>query len=1697
DWFPFESPNNDNKDNDNNNNIEKEHSEGNSLSTTTSTTTLPQKKLNIAIVVSSFEGLYSTSGIGTVYSILADFLVARGHEVTVVYASDEVTDRMSFTQWKTLLRDRRGITLVSLPPSQVVLDNPHLVKRSYRVYQYLRDTQYDLVHFPDFEGMGYYTCLAKHSGQHFASTSLIVGLHGPSAWVIQSNRKHGATQESEFELDYMERKSVEYADHVWTPSIYIVDWLKKQGWLIPQERLSLLPFLAPVVSEDSATKHHLQQDRTTQPIQELVFFGRLEKRKGVVLLADALDLLARHDSSTFELRNIRVTFLGRASHIIIPSLEDNAPYTLYECLYRGIPFIASSTPSMIPLIDARDRDDVTFDVKPYLLLRKLSSAMKKGVTIARPTFTADKSLQYWTSFYASLENQQLRMLAASTEDSSEQQEPLVSVCIVHYNRPQLLYQALVSIEQQHYSNYEVILVDDGSNTTEALHYLDKLDESFKSRGWQLIRTANRYLGAARNTAARAARGQYLYFLDDDNAAYPQALSTYVRIAQHTEADVVTAPHSIIMTVDQPDANTPIDRQWAPLGPSLSVGLFKNCFGDANFFVRRDVFDNAGGFTEEVGVGLEDHELLAKLAIDGRRMIVAPDPLLYYRMHDTRGQMVFKTEKHLNQMRYIRPYQSAFGGDAKPVMKLLASIQEDPATLAPPTCNITITSVSPNRGPVRGGTRVLISGSGFDCQFANIFFGQHPCQKVEMVNSRQLYCVTPKGFGPETVDVIIWSKGRPSTLFAGFTYVADRAPTLTECDLDGAGNIECRFSTEVGPVKPGSSACNTFFSPGTVNILGSSPVCTFTNNDTLTLTPSSDASIDVGDTVETLPGTIESPDGELNNQESTQVKVKDRLPPLAVIKAPTETGTCGPMILDARYSLPGSGRHLKYEWKLVSAPDHQSELESIVQSTKDASLVISNSSFQAGSSYTFQLIVTNIIGLQDNSTVTVNVVAGDGLHTMIEGPHEMTISKNDLQIEAEAWYTSCVSSGEDPKITYQWTVTPPLTLGQTNSKTLFVPSDQLKPGASYVFTLNTAAADKKATATIKVNVRKTPVYTLIKGGDKTVSRGQTVTLDASQSSDPDGGNLQYSWTCTSSDGSDCPLSLPSEPIVSFNSSELPVGAYTFKVTATPSDDPKRASSAVRSIIVTDTPTINVEIDTSMLPKHIDPGQKLVFKSILVNNSIPISRLTFDWKMDAGQLKMDQPYATPTNQRNLALKSGALGASTMYTVSVHVMDKLTNMTGQASTTFRTEAVPSGGMIKTNATNGTVFDKYEVTLGKNWAADSGILGYSFRYSIGADPQEYPIGERQPSPTISTYLPPGEIKVKGYAISGNGAASSSSTSISVAQPSADDKEKVLSFITDLVTKDNLNLYDITFAIRLGNSILPPNDHDYKCVWWDDTTSLWSSEGCTTEFRSGRVVCQCNHLTQFALLGRVRAKSNLTRILIIVGSVVGCVLFAGLLVGMFVVAKRRRQAKKKDPKKPEDKKKEEAKEKKEAKKIAAKEKRATAAATAAAKKAASTKGKEKDPAAADENKQPGEERITEVSFGDENENDYILQEFKEIYEIVKQREQLATPKKQPPPVSPLTTNGSISSAEPSPATSVPSIASTPEQHGVYTEVHEQAALRIQRVWRRHQAQVQLAKELEVENLMDNIGNLLADIDNIDPLDDNNYGDDFYADMDA
>src|SRR5262245_57194009 len=103
---------------------------------------------------------------------------------------------------------------------------------------------------------------------------------------------------------------------------------------------------------------------------------------------------------------------------------------------------------------------------------------------------------------------------------------MFSIIIPSYNRATLLAATIESVLAQRYTDYEVIVVDDGS--------IDRTSEYLRSLGRRVnpFRQPNRGPGSARNLGVTHAQGKYLAFLDSDDVWFPWTLEVYREVIRN-------------------------------------------------------------------------------------------------------------------------------------------------------------------------------------------------------------------------------------------------------------------------------------------------------------------------------------------------------------------------------------------------------------------------------------------------------------------------------------------------------------------------------------------------------------------------------------------------------------------------------------------------------------------------------------------------------------------------------------------------------------------------------------------------------------------------------------------------------------------------------------------------------------------------------------------------------------------------------------------------------------------------------------------------------------------------------------------------------------------------------------------------------------------------------------------------------------
>ncbi|MGB7445400.1 MAG: glycosyltransferase [Coleofasciculaceae cyanobacterium] len=173
--------------------------------------------------------------------------------------------------------------------------------------------------------------------------------------------------------------------------------------------------------------------------------------------------------------------------------------------------------------------------------------------------------------------------------------PLVSIIIPTYNRPQLLPRAVKSALAQTIDDLEVIVIDDAS--TEPVN----LPEQPRLR---IIRLPeNRGIAAVRNVGAKNARGRWLTYLDDDDQLLPQMVEVSLKAVSETKLPKPVAILSGLEVVNQ--EGKVIQRRIPPTLPCgkhfflEEVNSKESFLSKQTLMIEREVLLGIGGYDEEL------------------------------------------------------------------------------------------------------------------------------------------------------------------------------------------------------------------------------------------------------------------------------------------------------------------------------------------------------------------------------------------------------------------------------------------------------------------------------------------------------------------------------------------------------------------------------------------------------------------------------------------------------------------------------------------------------------------------------------------------------------------------------------------------------------------------------------------------------------------------------------------------------------------------------------------------------------------------------------------------------------------------------------------------------------------------------------------------------------------------------------------
>ncbi|MCT4592698.1 MAG: glycosyltransferase [Anaeromicrobium sp.] len=211
--------------------------------------------------------------------------------------------------------------------------------------------------------------------------------------------------------------------------------------------------------------------------------------------------------------------------------------------------------------------------------------------------------------------------------------PMVSIVIPVYNGQNYLKEAIDSALSQTYSNFEVIVVNDGSNDggiTEkiALSYGTKIRYFYKENGG---------VATALNLAIQEMRGQYFSWLSHDDMYYPNKLNREIQALQeHGDMSaLVYSDYDILEVETNTIDSTNLSKIFSLSKLTNSVfPILQNIIHGCTLLIHKSHFERVGLFDEKL-ITTQDYDMWYRM-FRGQKTIFIPESLIKIRIHKESG-----------------------------------------------------------------------------------------------------------------------------------------------------------------------------------------------------------------------------------------------------------------------------------------------------------------------------------------------------------------------------------------------------------------------------------------------------------------------------------------------------------------------------------------------------------------------------------------------------------------------------------------------------------------------------------------------------------------------------------------------------------------------------------------------------------------------------------------------------------------------------------------------------------------------------------------------------------------------------------------------------------------------------------------------------------------------------------------------------
>lgn len=486
----------------------------------------------------------------------------------------------------------------------------------------------------------------------------------------------------------MERMSLKYADEITSPSHFYKEWLSK-NLEADTNKIEVLPNI--IYKDDNKESIDIKFNDNSKKL--VAYYGRIERLKGVDILIEAIKRFNQQtvsqnvliagvstkidgiDAKDYILKKlsdvnceIQFKFNCQPAEVfnyinkhqgvcVLPTLGENAPCVVVECILHGVRFLASDIPGIKEMVNQKYHHLYLFKTGSVEELVEKFAQEIDPPTKETLSYDMQQNEKNWVDFLSQKENKLLKKPFVVKETNQE----LVSVIVPTSDRPKLLEEAVKSIREQTYKNIEIIIVDDHST-----EYKKNQEIANKYHCGYIYLSEKSYKGKACNIGVSYSNGDFICFFDDDDIADESMIARYMRAYSLMDVDILSGFCAVFEHEKREDFHN-FEYKSLALGGGLEVNLSANMFGKGSFMVKRSIFDEVGGYeVDGCAVPMVDYRFYIKSALENAKISIVPYVQYYYRKNSPNSLFYQtgddRTKKFLAKMSIQTILQRKLGRD---------------------------------------------------------------------------------------------------------------------------------------------------------------------------------------------------------------------------------------------------------------------------------------------------------------------------------------------------------------------------------------------------------------------------------------------------------------------------------------------------------------------------------------------------------------------------------------------------------------------------------------------------------------------------------------------------------------------------------------------------------------------------------------------------------------------------------------------------------------------------------------------------------------------------------------------------------------------------------------------------------------------------------------------------------------------------